>query len=59
MTGYASEATAGFPSNMQPALAAAADADVSDARAAWTTFINRPVKPDYSTAPQWAIVPRR
>ena len=58
MTGYASS-VAGYPSNLQPALAAAADADVPDAQAAWKTFANRSVKPDYGTAPQWAIVPRR
>ena len=57
MTGYASS-TAGFPSNMQPALAVSADSGIPQAKAAWTVFMNRSVKPDYGTAPQWAIVPR-
>jgi hypothetical protein len=57
MTGY-SDATAGYPSNMQPALAAAADVMGPAGKAAWTLFMSRSVKPDYRTAPQWAIVPR-
>ncbi|KIF82755.1 hypothetical protein TSA66_21075 [Noviherbaspirillum autotrophicum] len=48
----------GYPSNMQPALAVAATSGVPNAQTAWNTFINRTVKPDYSVAPQWAIVPR-
>jgi len=57
MTGYASF-TEGFPSNMQPALAVAAASGIPNAQTAWNIFINRSVKPDYSTEPQWAIVPR-
>ncbi len=57
MTGY-SATTAGYPSNMQPALAVAADVMGSAGKAAWTVFMNRSVKPDYRTAPQFAIVPR-
>ena len=57
MSGY-SGATAGYPSNMQPALAAAADVLGAPGKAAWTVFMNRSVKPDYRTSPQWAIVPR-
>jgi hypothetical protein len=57
MTGY-SNATAGYPSNMQPALAAAADAMGDAGKAAWALFMSRSVKPDYRTAPEWAIVPR-
>jgi hypothetical protein len=57
MTGY-SAVTAGYPSNMQPALAAAADAMGASGKAAWALFMNRSVKPDYRTAPQFAIVPR-
>ena len=57
MDGYATVAT-GYPSNMQPALAVAATTDVPNAHASWDLFIRRPVKPDYSTAPQWAVVPR-
>ncbi len=57
MTGYASSAE-GFPSNMQPALAVAATFGAPNAQAAWDRFITRGVKPDYSAAPQWAVVPR-
>jgi hypothetical protein len=57
MTGYA-DSSAGFPSNMQPALAVAANSGIPRAQDAWTVFINRSVKPDYNNAPQWAIVPR-
>jgi hypothetical protein len=58
MTGYATSQS-GYPSNMQPALAAAVDAGAPNAQQAWDLFIKRPVKPDYSAAPQWAIVPQR
>lgn len=57
MSGFGS-ATAGYPSNMQPALAYAADALGKPGRKAWDTFMSRSVKPDYSTAAQFAIVPR-
>jgi hypothetical protein len=57
MTGYSAAAT-GYPSNMQPALAYAADALGAPGKAAWTVFMNRSVKPNYGTAPQFAIVPR-
>lgn len=57
MTGYATSVQ-GFPSNMQPALSVAATSGIPNAQAAWNIFINRPLKPDYSSAPQWAIVPR-
>ena len=58
MTGYASGPT-GFPSNMQPALAYAADVGGAAGREAWRRFMARSVKPDYGTAPQFAIVPRK
>jgi hypothetical protein len=58
MTGYASS-DSGYPSNMQPALAVAVDSGIEHAADAWTLFINRSVKPDYGTGPQFAIVPRR
>ena len=58
MTGYASYG-AGYPSNTQPALAVAVDLGVPNAQAAWTRFMARTVKPDYSGSPQWAIVPVR
>jgi hypothetical protein len=57
MTGYATSAI-GYPANMQPALAVAATSGIPDAARAWSTFANRAAKPDYSKAPQWAIIPR-
>lgn len=56
MTGYSKIGT-GYPSNMQPALAYAADVS-EDGKRAWKLFMSRSVKPDYSTSPQFAIVPR-
>lgn len=56
MTGYA-YATAGYPANMQPALAYAAGTGTAG-KAAWSQFQLRTVKPDYATDPQWAIIPR-
>jgi hypothetical protein len=47
---------------MQPALAYAADLPgaAGDAgKRAWRQFMARSVKPDYSAAPQFAIVPRQ
>jgi hypothetical protein len=58
MTGYSSD-PAGYPSNMQPALAYAVDNLGAAGKAAWTVFMNRSVKPNYATAPQFAIVPRQ
>jgi hypothetical protein len=58
MTGYSSD-IAGYPSNMQPALAYAADALGASGKAAWTVFMNRTVKPNYGTGPQFDIVPRQ
>ncbi|MGJ9418483.1 hypothetical protein ACHAC9_12060 [Massilia sp. CMS3.1] len=57
MTGYSSS-IAGYPSNMQPALAYAVDAQLPNGAAAWTKFMGRSVKPNYGTSPQFAIVPR-
>jgi hypothetical protein len=57
MTGYSASAT-GFPSNMQPALAYAADALGEPGMKAWRQFMARSVKPDYGVGPQFAIVPR-
>lgn len=57
MGGYSSTAM-GFPSNMQPALAYAADVGGEAGRKAWERFMSRSVKPDYGPAPQFAIVPR-
>ncbi len=49
----------GYPAYMQPALAAAVDAGIPGADAAWRLFQSRPTKPDYSSYPDWAIVPRK
>jgi len=57
MVGYSKSAT-GFPSNMQPALAFSVDSGAKGAAAAWKTFMDRSVKPDYATEPQFAILPR-
>ena len=57
MTGYSSSPT-GFPSNMQPALAAAVDSGIVNATQAWTVFMNRTIKPNYAAEPQFAIIPR-
>lgn len=60
MMGYPRSAL-GYPSNMQPALAFAVDAGLSNAGAAWQIFDNRtekPVSPPYSEHSQFAIVPR-
>ncbi|WP_296946453.1 hypothetical protein [uncultured Massilia sp.] len=57
MNNYSGSAI-GFPSNMQPALAYAADALGEPGRKAWERFMARSVLPDYSGAPQFAIVPR-
>jgi hypothetical protein len=57
MPGYSSS-TAGFPSNLQPALAYAADVGGKPGREAWRRFMARSVKPDYGMSPQFAIVPR-
>ena len=57
MTGYSS-GSAGYPSNMQPALAYAASVGGAAGKQAWDQFMKRSVKPDYSSAPQFAIVPR-
>jgi hypothetical protein len=57
MTGWGNLPT-GYPSNMQPALAYAANAGGAEGKKAWALFIARPVKPDYRYAPQFAIVPR-
>ena len=57
MVGY-SDTPGGFPSNMQPALALSFHSGAPGASAAWQRFAARSVKPDYSGAPQFAIIPR-
>ena len=48
----------GYGANMQPAVAAAADYAGEAGRKAWERFNSRDIKPDYTTAPQFAIYPR-
>jgi hypothetical protein len=57
MPGY-SHSPEGYPSNLQPALAMAAQSSASGGMAAWQLFMKRPVKPNYATEAQFAIVPR-
>jgi hypothetical protein len=57
MTGF-SQSVEGFPSNMQPALAAAVDSGIPGADKAWSVFQARSIKPDYNTGPEWDVVPR-
>ena len=56
MTGYP-ESPTGYPSNMQPALAAAVDAGVPGAAEAWARYQTREPKQDYTQSPQWAVIP--
>jgi hypothetical protein len=55
--GNISDGHMGYPSNMQPALAYAVDSGFPGAKAAWTLFANRTVRPDYSLGQQFNIVP--
>lgn len=57
MDGYPEDAE-GYPSNMQPALAAAVDLGVPGAAEAWARYQSRAPKPDFAPTPQWAVVPR-
>lgn len=57
MTGFASSPS-GFPANMQPALAVSATSGIPNAQQAWSVFTSRAKKPNYTSEPQWAIVPR-
>lgn len=57
MPGY-SGTTTGYPSNLQPALAYSANVPGLDGKTAWSKFMARTVKPNYSKGPQFAIVPR-
>jgi len=56
--GNISQGNMGYPSNMQPALAYSADSGIASSATAWNLFMSRTVKPDYTTSPQFAIVPR-
>lgn len=57
MGGYSSTPI-GYPSNMQPALAYAADYCGDPGVKAWAHFMSRSIKPNYSLSPQFNIVPR-
>ena len=48
----------GYPAILQTALAETVDVGAPQAGAAWRVFDGRTVKPQYSLAPEWAIVPR-
>jgi hypothetical protein len=56
--GNISDGYMGYPSNMQPALAYSVDSGIANATNAWTLFMSRTVKPDYSQGAQFAIIPR-
>jgi hypothetical protein len=58
MTGYGATPM-GYPANMQPALAYAADVGGKAGREAWQRFVSRSAQPDYGAQPQFAIVPRK
>jgi hypothetical protein len=57
MSGYPWSPT-GFPANFQIGLAVAADSKIANAKKAWSIFANRATQPDYSQAPQFAVIPR-
>lgn len=48
----------GRPAQMQPALAAAVDANTPGALKAWKLFISQPTRPDYSNNANFAVTPR-
>lgn len=58
-----------YYANAQPAMAIAKDSGITDADVAWNLFVGEnsdsrfpssgsPIKPDYSSSAQWAVVPR-
>jgi hypothetical protein len=47
----------GYTANFQPALAQAAHSGIPGAEAAWTKYETRNPKADYTSSPQWAVVP--
>ena len=57
MTGYATSPT-GYPASYQPALAVATDLNTAESQSARGIFANRKSQPDYSSEPQFAILPR-
>ncbi len=50
---------AGYVANFQIGLAADVDSNNQNAEKAWRRFMGTSVRPNYSNAPQFAIVPRR
>jgi hypothetical protein len=52
-----SHSVEGFPSNMQPGLAAAVDSGIPGAKEAWEKFQGRAQQPNYATGPEWDVVP--
>lgn len=57
MIGYPSSPT-GYPAMFQIGLAASAGSAVPYAKDAWELFSLRTTLPDYSSQPQWAVIPR-
>ena len=57
MDGYPDQPD-GYVANLQPALAAAVDAGVPGAQAAWNRMTTSSPRPDFSNYPNWAVVPR-
>lgn len=57
MDGYP-EGPTSYGSNMQPGLVAAVDGGVPGAATAWAKYETRSPKQDYTSSPQWAVVPR-
>jgi hypothetical protein len=56
MSGYPDEAT-GYGANMQPALAMSVDVGAPNAKEAWAKYETRVPKQDYTSQPQWDVVP--
>jgi hypothetical protein len=57
MDGYPDSPTS-YGSNMQPGLVAAVDGNAPGAATAWAKYETRSPKQDYTSSPQWAVVPR-
>ncbi len=57
MDGYPDSPT-GYGANMQPALAAAVDAGIDGAQAAWDKYETRAPKQDYTSQPQFNVLPK-
>lgn len=57
MDGYPDSPTS-YGSNMQPGLAEAVDCGAPGAAAAWTKYETRYPRQNYTSDPEWAVVPR-